>query len=157
MGRVWEAMKGDGAQMSAGGRGDLTSSKSALLCPSRVEDTFFSLGVTQWAGWFLSGGGCRDQMRLPPVPGTVAQMLQGWELHPQPLLGAMTGTRGIRDAEHWTEHWKTIPEAPLRGELVWQAMGSSCRQLPSPCVAPCYLLGMSASSCPKLLLLLLLL
>lgn len=63
-------------------------------------------------------------------------MLQGWKLHPQPLLGAMTGTRGIRDAEHWAEHWKTIPEAPLSGELVWQAMGSSCHQLPQPLCGP---------------------
>lgn len=75
-------------------------------------------------------------------------MLQGWELHPQPLLGDINGTRGIRDAGHWTELWKTIPEAPLWGELMWQAMGSSCPQLHSPCVAPCYLLGTSASSCP---------
>lgn len=65
MGKVREAIKEDRAQMSAGGRGDLTSIKGALLCPSRVEDTYFCLGVTQWAGWFLSGGGCRDQMRLP--------------------------------------------------------------------------------------------
>lgn len=77
-------MKGDGAQTAAGGRGDLTSSKGTLLCPSLVGDTPFSLGVTQWAGWFLSGGGYRDQLGLSQgsCPGIMAQMLQGWELHP---------------------------------------------------------------------------
>lgn len=152
-------MKEDRAQRAVEGRGGLTSGKGALLCPSHVEDTSFFLGVTQWAGWFLSGGGYRDQLRLPQgsCPSILGPDAAGWELHLQLLLGAMNGTRGVRDAEHQTENWKTIPEAPLWRELVWQAMGSSCPQLPSPCVAPCYLMGASASSCPRQLLLLLLL
>lgn len=131
-------MKGDGAQTAAGGRGDLTSSKGTLLCPSLVGDTPFSLGVTQWAGWFLSGGGYRDQLGLSQgsCPGIHGSDAAGLGAASQPLLGAMDSTRGIRDAEHRTEHWKTISETSLWGESGRQAMGSSCPQLPSPCVAP---------------------
>lgn len=49
-----------------------------------------SLRVTQWAGWVLSGGGCRGGLGPPsmavPAPGSVALMLLGCELHPRALL-----------------------------------------------------------------------